>query len=132
MPPSLPEVCRSIEDCTKPVVAVRGAARAVADGFELDIGIDAPMALHCRLLINAAGLDTPAVARAIDGMPLDRIPTAYYAKGNYGRGSTRAPVARLREPGPEPGGRGGHLTRERGGKAKAAPRKAPATSRAML
>ncbi|MBN9581536.1 MAG: NAD(P)/FAD-dependent oxidoreductase [Afipia sp.] len=96
-------------------------ARAVADGFELDIGIDAPMALHCRLLINAAGLDTPAVARAIDGMPLDRIPTAYYAKGNYFSCSTRAPFSRLIYPVPEPGGLGVHLTIDLGGQAKFGP-----------
>jgi L-2-hydroxyglutarate oxidase LhgO len=96
-------------------------ASAVADGFELDIGIDAPLSLHCRLLINAAGLDAPAVARAVDGLPLDRIPTAYYAKGNYFSCSTRAPFSRLIYPVPEPGGLGVHLTIDLGGQAKFGP-----------
>jgi L-2-hydroxyglutarate oxidase LhgO len=66
-------------------------AKAVSDGFEVEIGGDAPMALHCRMLINSGGLSAPAVARAIEGMPPDRIPTSYYAKGNYFSCATRAP-----------------------------------------
>src|SRR5512142_1481206 len=58
-------------------------ARAVGGRIELDAGGDAPMALECRLLVNAAGLGAPAVARSIDGMPIEQIPPAYLAKGNY-------------------------------------------------
>src|SRR5215469_3898472 len=57
--------------------------RAKADGgtIELDAGGATPMTLECRLLVNAAGLDAPAIARVIDGMPIDKIPHAYLAKG---------------------------------------------------
>src|SRR5512144_808052 len=58
-------------------------ARAVGGRIELDAGGDAPMSLECRLLVNAAGLDAPSVARGIDGMPIEQIPPAYLAKGNY-------------------------------------------------
>jgi L-2-hydroxyglutarate oxidase LhgO len=37
-------------------------------------GGDAPMTLECNLLVNAAGLGAPAVARSIDGMPIELIP----------------------------------------------------------
>src|SRR3954451_25347417 len=41
-------------------------ARAVANGFALEVGGDAPMTLACRLLINSAGLGAPALARSIE------------------------------------------------------------------
>ena len=96
-------------------------AKAVPDGFEIEIGGDTPMALQCRLLINSAGLHAPAIARSIDGMPSDRIPTSYYAKGNYFSCSTRAPFSHLIYPVPEPGGLGVHLTIDLGGQAKFGP-----------
>lgn len=95
--------------------------KAVSDGFEVEIGGDTPMSLHCRMLVNSAGLSAPAVARAIDGMPPDRIPTSYFAKGNYFSCSTRAPFSHLIYPVPEPGGLGVHLTIDLGGQAKFGP-----------
>jgi L-2-hydroxyglutarate oxidase LhgO len=96
-------------------------AKAVPDGFEVEIGGDSPMTLQCRLLVNSAGLAAPAIARAIDGMPAGRVPTIYYAKGNYFSCSTRAPFSRLIYPVPEPGGLGVHLTIDLGGQAKFGP-----------
>lgn len=96
-------------------------AKAVADGFEVEIGGDTPMTLKCRILINSAGLSAPALARAIDGMSADRIPVSYYAKGNYFSCSTRAPFSHLIYPVPEPGGLGVHLTIDLGGQAKFGP-----------
>ena len=96
-------------------------AKAVADGFEVEIGGETPMALHCRMLVNSAGLSAPAVARAIDGMPPEQIPISYYAKGNYFSCSTRAPFSHLIYPVPEPGGLGVHLTIDLGGQAKFGP-----------
>jgi L-2-hydroxyglutarate oxidase LhgO len=96
-------------------------ARATAEGLELDAGGDAPMSLQCRLLVNAAGLNAPAVARSIDGMPIDLIPPAYFAKGNYFSCSARAPFSRLIYPVPEPGGLGVHLTLDMAGQARFGP-----------
>jgi len=96
-------------------------AKTVADGFEVEIGGDAPMTLHCRLLINSAGLAAPAIARAIGGMPPDKIPTAYYAKGSYFSCSARVPFTHLIYPVPEAGGLGVHLTIDLGGQAKFGP-----------
>lgn len=95
--------------------------KSVHDGFEIEVGGDAPMTIGCRLLVNSAGLSAPAIARAIGGMPADRIPTSYYAKGNYFSCSARAPFSRLIYPVPEPGGLGVHLTIDMGGQAKFGP-----------
>lgn len=96
-------------------------AKIVPEGFEVEIGGDSPMTLQCRVLVNSAGLAAPSIARVIDGMPADRIPTTYYAKGNYFSCSARAPFARLIYPVPEPGGLGVHLTIDLGGQAKFGP-----------
>jgi L-2-hydroxyglutarate oxidase LhgO len=96
-------------------------ARAATDGIELDVGGAAPMTLQCRLLINSAGLGAPAVARSIDGMPIELIPPAYLAKGNYFSCATRAPFSHLIYPVPEPGGLGVHLTLDLAGQARFGP-----------
>jgi L-2-hydroxyglutarate oxidase LhgO len=96
-------------------------ARAAAGKIELDAGGEAPMALECRLLINAAGLDAPATARGIEGMPRELIPQAYLAKGNYFSCSARAPFSRLIYPVPEPGGLGVHLTLDMAGQTRFGP-----------
>ena len=97
--------------------------RARADGgrIELEAGGEAPMTLSCDLLINAAGLDAPAVARHIEGMPIELIPCAYLAKGNYFSCSAKAPFSRLIYPVPEPGGLGVHLTLDMAGQARFGP-----------
>jgi L-2-hydroxyglutarate oxidase LhgO len=96
-------------------------ARVVADGIELDAGGEAPMSLKCRLLVNAAGLNAPLLARGIDGMPIELIPPAYLAKGNYFSCSARAPFSHLIYPVPEPGGLGVHLTLDMAGQARFGP-----------
>ena len=96
-------------------------AKAKAGRIELDAGGEAPMRLECELLINAAGLDAPATARRIEGMPEALIPQAYLAKGNYFSCSARAPFSHLIYPVPEPGGLGVHLTLDMAGQARFGP-----------
>lgn len=96
-------------------------ARTVAGGIEVDVGGDAPMTLACSLLINSAGLNAPSVARSIDGMPIELIPPAYLAKGNYFSCNARAPFSHLIYPVPEPGGLGVHLTLDLAGQARFGP-----------
>jgi L-2-hydroxyglutarate oxidase LhgO len=96
-------------------------ARAADGRIELDAGGDAPMSIECRLLVNAAGLGAPALARSIDGMPIGLIPPAYLAKGNYFSCSARAPFSHLIYPVPEPGGLGVHLTLDMAGQARFGP-----------
>ena len=95
--------------------------RAVRGGIEVDVGGADPMTLRCRLLVNSTGLHAPGFASRIDGMPLGRIPAAYYAKGNYFTLSGRSPFSRLIYPVPVPGGLGVHLTIDLGGQARFGP-----------
>ena len=97
------------------------AARAGRGGIEVEVGGTEPVTLRCRLLVNAAGLHAPALARRIAGMPAERVPTAYYAKGNYFTLAARAPFSRLIYPVPVPGGLGVHLTIDLGGQARFGP-----------
>jgi L-2-hydroxyglutarate oxidase LhgO len=96
-------------------------AKAAGGKVEIDAGGEAPMTLQCALLVNASGLDAPAVARRIEGMPHDAVPLAYLAKGNYFSCSARAPFSRLIYPVPEPGGLGVHLTLDLAGQARFGP-----------
>jgi L-2-hydroxyglutarate oxidase LhgO len=96
-------------------------AKAAAGKIEIDAGGDAPMTLECRLLVNAAGLDAPATAGRIEGMPRERIPQAYLAKGNYFSCNAKAPFSHLIYPVPEPGGLGVHLTLDMAGQARFGP-----------
>ena len=96
-------------------------AKARAGGLEIDAGGATPISLQCRLLINAAGLGATAVAHSIDGMPIERIPPAYLAKGNYFSCTVRSPFCHLIYPVPEPGGLGVHLTLDMAGQARFGP-----------
>ena len=96
-------------------------AKVAAGGIEIEAGGEAPMTLACELLVNAAGLGAPAVARQIEGMPIELIPCAYLAKGNYFSCSARAPFSHLIYPVPEPGGLGVHLTLDMAGQARFGP-----------
>jgi L-2-hydroxyglutarate oxidase LhgO len=95
--------------------------KAISGGFELEVGGEAPMTLACELLVNAAGLAATSVARGIDGMPIELIPPAYLAKGNYFSCAARAPFSHLIYPVPEPGGLGVHLTLDMAGQARFGP-----------
>jgi L-2-hydroxyglutarate oxidase LhgO len=95
--------------------------RVMNDGIDLVVGGAEPMKLRCRLVINSAGLHAPTLAKKIAGMPSDRVPTAYYAKGNYFTLTGRSPFTRLIYPVPVPGGLGVHITVDMGGQAKFGP-----------
>jgi L-2-hydroxyglutarate oxidase LhgO len=97
------------------------AACPDGDGLAIETGGAAPMRLGCRLLVNCAGLDAPAVSRRVGGLDPARIPPAYYAKGSYFTLSGRAPFRRLIYPMPEPGGLGVHVTLDMAGQARFGP-----------
>ena len=90
-------------------------------GLEVEVGGTDPMHLRCNLLVNSAGLHAPDLARKFVGMPADRIPGAYYAKGNYFTLTGRSPFSRLIYPVPVPGGLGVHITIDMGGQARFGP-----------
>lgn len=90
-------------------------------GIVLTIADDAGTRLRARTVINAAGLHAPTFAAAIAGLPQDKVPRAYYAKGNYFGLSMRAPFTHLIYPVPVAGGLGTHLTLDMAGRARFGP-----------
>jgi L-2-hydroxyglutarate oxidase LhgO len=100
-----------------PAVGAHARDRAI----DIDVGGADPMTLRCRLMVNSAGLHAPLLARRTAGMPPDRVPTEYYAKGNYFTLQGRSPFSRLIYPVPVPGGLGVHLTIDLGGQARFGP-----------
>jgi L-2-hydroxyglutarate oxidase LhgO len=97
------------------------SAGVAGAGFELQVDGKDPMKLGCRVLVNAAGIHAPALARKIAGMPQDKVPVAYFAKGNYFTLPGRSPFSRLIYPVPVPGGLGTHLTLDLAGQARFGP-----------
>jgi L-2-hydroxyglutarate oxidase LhgO len=95
--------------------------RVVPGGVEIDVGGAEPMSLRCNLVVNSCGLHAPKFAQGIVGMPAERIPGTYYAKGNYFTLTGRSPFSRLIYPVPVPGGLGVHLTIDLGGQARFGP-----------
>jgi L-2-hydroxyglutarate oxidase LhgO len=90
-------------------------------GFELNVGGDAPTTIHCRFLVNAAGLHAPALAQALEGVPRETVPPAFFCRGVYFTLSGRAPFRRLIYPVPVPGGLGVHITLDLAGQARFGP-----------
>jgi L-2-hydroxyglutarate oxidase LhgO len=90
-------------------------------GFELAVGGADPMRLACRMLVNCAGLNAPALARRIDGIPPASIPRDYLCRGVYFTLTGRAPFSHLIYPVPEKAGLGVHLTLDLAGQARFGP-----------
>ncbi|HUD34960.1 MAG TPA: NAD(P)/FAD-dependent oxidoreductase [Variovorax sp.] len=93
--------------------------RCEAEGIELTL--EDGTLVRCRTLINSAGLGAPLLARNLAGLPLDLVPTPYYAKGSYFTLTGKAPFDRLIYPVPEAAGLGVHLTLDLGGQARFGP-----------
>jgi L-2-hydroxyglutarate oxidase LhgO len=101
----------------RPVVS----GRVYGDGVTIETGGAEPMRFTATLVVNAAGLDAQAVARAIDGLPADKIPPLFLAKGNYFSLTVRSPFSRLICPMSAQGGLGVHLTLDLAGQARFGP-----------
>ena len=99
------------------VTAIRRGAHGLEVGFD---GEAAPQ-LKARLVVNAAGLQAPALAAAVEGLAPAFRPRAWFAKGTYFTLAGRAPFGRLIYPVPEPGGLGVHLTLDLAGQARFGP-----------
>ena len=97
------------------------AGRATGAGIEIDVGGNEPVTLRAKMLVNAAGHAAPGLARSIAGMPADRVPHAYFAKGSYFSMTGRTPFSRLIYPVPVKGGLGIHLTLDLAGRARFGP-----------
>jgi L-2-hydroxyglutarate oxidase LhgO len=95
------------------IVALQAPFRAAlpsARGFRVEYGGREGGAIDCSILINAAGLFAPDVARCISGLEARHVPVLHYAKGHYFTLQGRAPFARLIYPLPDAHGLGIHVT----------------------
>lgn len=90
-------------------------------GFDLNLGGAEPMTLSTSVLINAAGLNAPGLARRIEGLADGHVPDDYLCKGSYFTLAGRSPFSRLIYPVPSHAGLGVHLTLDMGGQAKFGP-----------
>jgi L-2-hydroxyglutarate oxidase LhgO len=95
---------------------------AVRDGgIVLEVGGADPMTLLARTVVNSAGLHAQKLAAALAGFPRERVPPAYFAKGNYYQLAGRAPFSRLVYPMPNAAGLGVHITLDLAGQGRFGP-----------
>ena len=99
-------------EVTRVVIGSEGTVLGV-NGCEPD--------LRTRTLINCAGLEAPGLARRMEGLPQERLPQAYFARGNYFALQGRAPFRHLIYPLPDAQGLGIHLTLDLAGQARFGP-----------
>ncbi len=97
------------------------AVRRTGDGFAIMTGTAPEPAVHCRRVINAAGLHAPGVAATIEGLQRATIPRQYLARGHYYALTGPAPFRRLVYPVAESGGLGIHVTLDLAGAARFGP-----------
>ena len=97
------------------------SGRTTGDGVAIRTGGTSPMEIEARLVVNAAGLGAQALARNIEGLPADKVPSLHLAKGNYFSLAGRTPFSRLIYPMPVAGGLGVHLMLDLAGQARFGP-----------
>ncbi len=91
------------------------------DGFAIFTGDSREPAVHCRRVVNAAGLHAQGVAATIEGLQRATIPPLYLARGHYYSLSGKSPFNRLVYPVAEAGGLGVHVTLDLAGTARFGP-----------
>jgi L-2-hydroxyglutarate oxidase LhgO len=92
-----------------------------SEGWIARFGGAAPDAIIVDAVVNSAGLDAQAVARATDCYPAERIPSLALAKGNYFSCTGRQIFSRLIYPAPVEGGLGVHVTFDLNGRLRFGP-----------
>jgi len=105
-------------------LALLSPVDAVALGTNAHVvqaGGESAMELEARIVVNAAGLWAPSLARHVTGLPPNEVPQAHYAKGSYFSLSGKSPFSRLIYPMPEAAGLGVHLTLDLAGQARFGP-----------
>ncbi len=72
-------------------------------------------------MVNAAGLNAPALAARFEGLASKFVPQSYFAKGNYFSLAGKAPFSRLIYPVTEVAGLDVHLTLDMAGQSRFGP-----------
>ncbi len=81
---------------------VTGGA-VTSQGLRVEVGGAEPTTLLCKTLINCAGHGAPPLARAIKGLPAEKVPGNFFRRGVYFSVTSR-PFRRLIYPVHTPGG----------------------------
>ncbi|MDP1536187.1 MAG: NAD(P)/FAD-dependent oxidoreductase [Burkholderiales bacterium] len=97
------------------------SGEVTAAGIVLHVGGTEAMTIECRTVINSAGLQAPAVARSIVGVPPQSIPPTYYAIGHYYTLTGKSPFNHLVYPVTRADWLGVHVTIDLGGQVKFGP-----------
>lgn len=92
-----------------------------ADGFRIQVAGETGYALTAGLLVNAAGLWAPEVARTIRGIDAGAVPEPFFAKGHYFSLAGKAPFNHLIYPVAGQAGLGIHLTLDLAGQGRFGP-----------
>ena len=104
------------------VVALNSAlAEARCAGSAITLIATDGTELEAKTVVNAAGLQAPALGQRFTGLAAQFVPPSYYAKGSYFTLLGKAPFSRLIYPVPDAAGLGVHLTLDLGGQAKFGP-----------
>ena len=95
---------------------------AIRDGWRLTAESGGERTVvECDLLVNSAGIEAVTLAGKLDGYPKDRIPSSYFARGNFFACEGRTPFAHLIYPVPGAVGLGVHVTLDLNGQGKFGP-----------
>lgn len=99
------------------------AAHCSKQGFTVDVcsGQGERTQIACSILVNAAGIWAPEVARAIEGMSPSRIPRIHLAKGGFFAFRGHTPFKRLIVPEPKSWRQGGIFTLNLGSRGRFGP-----------
>jgi L-2-hydroxyglutarate oxidase LhgO len=95
--------------------------RVTEAGIELEVGGAEPMTLLVGTVVNSAGLHAVELARRLQGLDPELLPTAYLCKGNYFTLSGARPFRHLIYPVPEQAGLGVHVTIDLAGQVRFGP-----------
>ena len=90
-----------VNDVTFAALSPATGAESIKDGWKVMVGGKDPMAITCRLVINAAGLYSVGLARKV--FPGRKVPKLYPVKGSYARYSGKSPVKHIVYPAVIPG-----------------------------
>jgi L-2-hydroxyglutarate oxidase LhgO len=97
------------------------SAQVTSTGFTVALDGAESAQVHCRVLVNCAGLGSVDLANRIAGLERRSVPRAYLCKGSYFALAGQVPFRHLIYPLPEPGGLGVHLTFDLAGAARFGP-----------
>ncbi|MBM3492498.1 MAG: NAD(P)/FAD-dependent oxidoreductase [Alphaproteobacteria bacterium] len=100
-------------------------AMPLPGGFALEVSDlgngGATTRINARWLVNSAGLNAPALARRIEGLPQEHVPPAYYCKGSYFSLHGKQPFRHLVYPVPRSASLGVHVTIDLAGQMRFGP-----------